>query len=295
MTRKIADIAPTIDYESVTSPALLMPPPVSALPATVSHRGVIYAAVPGWRPLRLDLHLPTSGGPWPVVLYIHGGSLVGGVREMGPWTTLPSRGIAVASASYRLAAEVSFPEPVEDVRAAVRWLRRHARGWNLDPERLSLWGSSAGALLAGIAGVSGDRTLGRTIGDGAESTVVRSVIAHYGVADARALTTDADPGGARAAADLSAIVDLYTANSNVAPAVAPHITDGVRPDYLLVHGNADCRVGHAQSVDLHAALLNAGFNSTLRIVEGADHGAAEFADDTRTEWALTFLRESWKE
>nr|WP_064570936.1 alpha/beta hydrolase [Gordonia sp. LAM0048] len=295
MPRTIVDVAPSIDYESVTPPELLSPPPVAVLPATMSHRGLIYAVIPGWRPLRLDLHLPATGGPWPVVVYIHGGSFVGGVREMGPWNALPRRGIAVASASYRLAGEVGFPEPVEDVRAAVRWLRRHAHEWNLDPQRVSLWGSSAGALLAGIAAVSGDRVVGRRVGEGRESAVVRSVIAHYGVADARSLRADASPAGARAAADLSDIVALFATSDAVVPAVAAHFTEGVRPDYLVVHGDSDTRVGRAQSVNLHTALREAGFRSTLSIVEGADHGAAEFSDDMRTKDAVSFLRQSWKE
>lgn len=294
---RIADIAQPIDYRSVTKPELLAPPAAQMLSAALSHRGVIYAEVPGWRPLRLDLHLPASSSDalCPVVIYVHGGSFVGGIREMGPWTTLPSRGIAVASISYRLAAETSFPEPVEDVRAAIRWIRRHAGAYLLDPDRISLWGSSAGALLSGIAAVSGETPLGHRIGDGDETTTVKSVISHYGLSDAYSLSADAIVSGETAASALEEIIGLFTAASPVWASVVAHITDGVRPKFLLVHGDADTRVGHAQSVRLHNDLLAADFESVLNIVPGAGHGSAEFADEIRIDSAVAFLHESWKE
>lgn len=295
--RTLVEVAPLIDYESVTAPDLLSPPAAEMLTSTLSHRGLVYAAVPGFRPLRLDLHLPaaTAGRPWPVVVYVHGGSFVGGVREMGPWTSLPAEGIAVASISYRLAAEVSFPEPVEDVRAAVRWVRRNGRKFDLDPGRMSLWGSSAGALLSGIAAVSGDTPIGRTVGEETEPTHVRSVISHYGLSDASALVADAIADGEAAAGSLAEIIELFTGTASTPASVAAHVTDGVRPRYLLVHGDTDTRVGHGQSVRLHRTLTDAHFESDLSIVPGAGHGTAEFADDVRTESAIAFLRESWKE
>jgi acetyl esterase/lipase len=98
----------------VLAPWSADPPAMRVLPATRSHLGIPFATVPRWRPVRLDLHVPDAQGPHPVVVYAHSGSWTGGIPDHGPWHTLPRRGIAVA---YRLAHEVRFPEPVEDLRA----------------------------------------------------------------------------------------------------------------------------------------------------------------------------------
>jgi acetyl esterase/lipase len=122
--------------------ALTEPHAVAALPGARSHLDVAYATMIGQRPLRLDLHVPAgSPGPHPVVVYAHGGSFAGGIPALGPWTSLPAQGIAVASVVYRLAGEVPFPEPVEDLRAAIRWVCAAAPRFGLDPR-----GSPAGAV-----------------------------------------------------------------------------------------------------------------------------------------------------
>lgn len=293
-TPRFADLIERYDYRDVAPAALLSPAPVAALPHTLSHRGLIYAAVPGWRPHRLDLHVPQHiPAPWPVVVYVHGGSFVTGIPEMGPWAALPAVGIAVAAISYRLAGEAPFPEAVEDVRAAVRWVRSAADAFGLDPTRISLWGSSAGALLAGIAAVSGRTPLGEPVGDTDQSAEVRSMIAHYGVSDAGRLVDDAIAGGEPSARRLAGILAAYTSRTHVAPAVAAHLGPDVRPDYLLVHGDSDTRVGSAQSVRLHEQLHAHGFRSSLTTIPGAGHGTSEFFDEKAIDMAVDFLRCSW--
>jgi hypothetical protein len=119
-----SELLPPQDYAAMAPRALTEPHAVAALPGALSHLDVAYATMIGRRPLRLDLHVSAgSPGPHPVVVYAHGGSFVGGIPALGPWTSLPAQGIAVASVAYRLAGEVPFPEPVEDIRAAIRWVR----------------------------------------------------------------------------------------------------------------------------------------------------------------------------
>ncbi|ROS44554.1 alpha/beta hydrolase [Amycolatopsis thermoflava] len=133
-------------------PRLARPHPVRVLDGAVSYLDIRYATVTGWRPLTLDLHLPLdAGGPLPVVVYAHGGGFVGGSKEMGPWATLPACGIAVASVGYRLAGEVAHPGPVEDVLAAIRWVRVRGGEYGLDPGRVAGWGSSREDQLAAVS------------------------------------------------------------------------------------------------------------------------------------------------
>ena len=99
--------------------------------------GVAYAAVPGVRPLELDLYLPPAATrPTPVVIFLHGGGWrMGSRRSLGPayagvspdpFEQVAAAGIAVASVDYRLSGEDRWPAQLHDAKAAVRWLR--ARG-----------------------------------------------------------------------------------------------------------------------------------------------------------------------
>ena len=97
------------------------------------HGGVPYAALPGARPLELDLYLPIAR-PAPVVVFVHGGGWrVGSRHSAGPaypgtsaFEAVARAGIAVASVDHRLSGEAVWPAQLHDVKAAVRWLRARA-------------------------------------------------------------------------------------------------------------------------------------------------------------------------
>src|SRR5215813_7140028 len=94
-------------------------------------KDIEYARV-GNKQLLLDLYLPEGAGPFPVVVWIHGGSWLSGDKAGGPAIRQASRGYAVASINYRLSYEAKFPAQLEDCKAAVRWLRANAATYNLD-------------------------------------------------------------------------------------------------------------------------------------------------------------------
>jgi acetyl esterase/lipase len=105
--------------------------------------------------LQGDLYLPKGAGPFPALVAVHGGGWQQGVRSAfqhwGPH--LAARGYALFAVSYRLAKKgtKTFPHAVHDVVAAVRFLRANAAQFRIDPERLALFGASAGAHLAALA------------------------------------------------------------------------------------------------------------------------------------------------
>src|SRR5205085_1815065 len=129
-----------------------------------------YWCEPGARPLFLDLRVPRrddTGELPPVVLWLHGGGWrQGSRRRQSPgahrhWLIERAvmAGFAMALVDYRLAPEGTFPAPVADVRAAIRWLRAHADDLEIDAGRVALWGESAGGHIACMA-ASCDRDLG---------------------------------------------------------------------------------------------------------------------------------------
>ena len=105
---------------------------------------------------KLDLYLPKSDGPLPLVIWIHGGGWRQGTKGGNlPALRLARRGYAVASLDYRLSGDAKFPAQIEDCKAAVRWLRAHVKKYNLNPDRFGAWGSSAGGHLVALLGTSG--------------------------------------------------------------------------------------------------------------------------------------------
>jgi len=104
----------------------------------------------GRREHRLDIYRPAEGaGPWPVVLYVHGGGFQA-LSKDSHWLmglAFARRGYVVFNVSYRLAPAHPFPAAIEDVCAAYAWVVRNARGWGGDLDRLVLAGESAGANL----------------------------------------------------------------------------------------------------------------------------------------------------
>ena len=129
------------------------------LPAGIKvQRDVVYATVED-RKLVLDLYLPEKvSKPIPIVVWIHGGGWRSGSKDgagarLGP---LLSKGYAGASIGYRLSGEAIFPAAIADCKGAIRYLRANAEKLGVAPDRIGVWGSSAGGHLVSLLGTSGD-------------------------------------------------------------------------------------------------------------------------------------------
>jgi acetyl esterase/lipase len=102
----------------------------------------------------LDIYLPDEGeGPFPVILYIHGGAFAIGDKrniEVLPYLKGLACGYAVVSVNYRLSGEAVFPGGLQDIKAAIRWVRVNSGQYHLDGNRIAAWGSSAGGNYAAM-------------------------------------------------------------------------------------------------------------------------------------------------
>jgi acetyl esterase/lipase len=132
-----------------------------------------------------DLYRPKGAGPFPVLVALHGGGWVQGVRtafqHWGPY--LARHGYALFAISYRLAkaGQKTFPHAVHDALAAVQFVRANAREHKLDGERVGLLGASAGANIAGLAALGREAAAFQQ--GGSHGAAVKVLLGVYGVYD----------------------------------------------------------------------------------------------------------------
>jgi pectinesterase len=230
-------------------------------------RDVEYAR-PGGESLRLDACTPPGPGPFAAAILVHGGGWTSGERAQAARELrrpLTRAGIAWLAVSYRLAPQHTYPAPVEDVLAAVRWTQKSGRRLHVDGQRIALVGESAGGHLVADAAV-------RTSGD----TPVAAVVPFFAPVD---LESDTDRRGG-----LSVSMRALFGRTDLDETARAALRDGspirrVRPGlppFLLVHGTADMSVPYEQSVRMQKALRESGVACDLITVPDGTHGTRDW-------------------
>jgi acetyl esterase/lipase len=244
------------------------PPAFSSTLLGSVQKDILYCK-PDDKPQYMDIYYPDSGGPWPVVLFVHGGGWQQGDKAGGEYMQfLNDHGILLASINYRLSDEGEFPIMIEDAKCAVRYLRTYSAELNIDPDRIGAAGWSAGGHLAALLGLA-QPGAGWDDGEFAgQSSQVQAVAAKSGIHDftvsmPEVLNTVIIEAFGTSAGNSS------PENLNASPVT--YITPDA-PPFLIVHGEVDDLVPVEQSEILHARLTEAGVPATLIIVQGGDHG-----------------------
>lgn len=254
-----------------------------ALPEGVrAHRDLVYVEG-GHERQKLDLFLPANvEGPVPVIIWVHGGGWQNGSKE----NCSPLRGgylemgYAVASLNYRLSQHAVFPAQIEDCKAAIRWLRAHAKEYGLDGNRFGAWGSSAGGHLVALLGTTGDVKAFDVGAHLDQTSRVQAVCDYFGPTDFIALAKSRD--ASRPATYLSPesrLIGGFVLDHPEQVAAANPITyiTAEDPPFLIVHGDADPVVPIAQSELLFAAMKKSGLGVRFHTIRGAAHGGPGFS------------------
>jgi acetyl esterase/lipase len=294
-----------------------------------TYPNLTYATV-GGTPLLLDLYLPATGsGPFPVVVWIHGGGWSGGGRFPAGFSgPLTAAGFAVASVEYRLTSQagqygaepVIFPAQIHDVKGAVRWLRAHAATYNLDPTRFGCWGTSAGGHLSALlATSSGVAALEGTVGGNAGfSSAVQACADYFGPTDLLNMNPDViTPPGSGLDHDAPGSPESHligfddpgqgigVLRANQAnptppyPALMTLVTQAnpitwvgpADPPFFIAHGELDATVPQKQSVKLKDALSAAGISNQYWVVPNNGHGFGGAAGTATSNATIAFFRQ----
>ncbi|MFP6659022.1 MAG: alpha/beta hydrolase fold domain-containing protein [Pirellulales bacterium] len=254
--------------------------PAAKIPAGFQRIADIEYVRGGGKSQRLDIYVPDeSEKPRPLVVWIHGGAWRAGDKRRCPAVRLLTKGFVVASLNYRLSQEAIFPAQIEDCKAAIRWLRKNAAKYHIDPARFGVWGSSAGGHLVALLGTSGEvKQLEGQTGGMNVSSRVQAVCDFFGPTDFLQMDTHALPGGSQKhdppTSPESKLVGGAIQENKERVARANPITYVSQddPPFLIVHGDKDPLVPLHQSQLLADALKAANVACHFHIVRGSGHG-----------------------
>lgn len=263
--------------------------------------GIAYADVPAWygasrKNLKMDLICPknrTTDRKLPLIIWLCGGAF----RVVDRSTWLPEfvyyarRGFVVASVEYRTANEVNYPAPLEDVKAAIRYLKAHAEVYGIDPDRVAVMGESAGATLAILTGITnGDPAYekGDFLGVSSE---VHAIVDYYGSTD---LWESFNPEASSADVPPWTMTDFFGYGTEEAAyrAASPilNVTEHTPPT-LIFYGTEDPLGSDTMNSAYCKALEDAGIDTEYYVIRGAGHGDDAFYQKELKEIVANWLLE----
>ena len=257
---------------------------------------------------KLDIYLPGEGdGPFPIILHIHGGGFaIGDKRDIHvlPFLKGLERGYAVVSVNYRLSGEAIFPAGLQDIKAAIRWLRANSEHYHIDGNRIAAWGGSSGGNYAAMVSLTDqvneldDLNLGNT----EYPCNVQAAVDWFGPTDflkmdeqlyesgfgpsdhGKADSPESRYLGARLS-DVPLKVDL----ANPMTYIHKHM-----PPILIQHGSLDTMVPVQQSIMFAEKLGKYVSRDRFEfdILEGAGHGDPLFETEENMNRVFSFLDKS---
>ena len=270
--------------------------------AALDQKDVEYAR-PDGKPILLDLHIPDGPGPFPAAILIHGGGFDEGSKSTNVrplFDVLANAGYAWFSIDYRMAPEFRFPQAIEDVNSAIKWVKANAAKYHVDSTKIALIGESAGGFLVNYAGTHET-----------PETRVRAVVDLYGPVDYGKLAEErrdhperfnmtsinrhASNGGGihffgAEQLDAAGLAKLQT----ISPIFGVH--KGM-PPFLCIHGTKDDQVSYDQSPAMCKAMKAKGASCELIAIEGGGHGMSGWRAPEMQHWKpemLAWLKKTMK-
>jgi acetyl esterase/lipase len=254
---------------------------------------------------KLDLFVPDKGeGPFPVIVHIHGGGFaIGDKRDIHllPLLRGLNRGYAVASVNYRLSGEAIFPAGLQDVKAAIRWLRANSERYQLDGERIVAWGGSSGGNYAAMVCLTADvaELEDLSLGNAEVPCRVQAAVDWFGPTDFLKMDEQLAESGLgladHSAADSpesrylgAKITEIPETVQRANPMTYIHAE---MPPILIQHGRLDAMVPVQQSILFAQKLeqLAGPDRFEFDILEDAGHGDPQFESEENLDRVFLFI------
>jgi len=225
--------------------------------------------------MTFDVVKPKANANGAAVIFMASGGWVSNYRPPQPAATqfkdLRAKGFTLIAVRHGSSPKYLIPEIVSDVRRAVRFIRYNAKQWGVDPNRLGVFGGSAGghlALVIGTASDDGDPNAKEDFMK--ESDRVASVVAYFPPVDLRPLARGLNPPPTGGTLDRFPALNFEKEKAaDYSPIVHVSPDD---PPTLLIHGDKDSLVPVNNSKVIYEAFQKNNVKTQLIIIEGADHG-----------------------
>ncbi|MBE7498682.1 MAG: alpha/beta hydrolase [Verrucomicrobiaceae bacterium] len=243
---------------------------------------------------KLDIAFFKKGKPRPLLIWIHGGAFMTGDKSENHaiWPELMSSGYAVATINYRLSGDARWPAQITDCKAAIRFLRAHAKDYNIAPGRIAVWGSSAGGHLAALVGTSSSASK-LNVGEHLDhSSTVSCAVDMFGPIDFEKMPQFTSPTSPEAKMWGRATSEALDLAREACPIT--YLSKNT-PPLLILHGDSDSVVNISQSQLFDAAIKKAGATGDFITLPGVGHSHAEVWAKERQQILTFFKRHLSKE
>lgn len=228
----------------------------------------------------LDLFLPRTSKDkmLPLVVWIHGGGWMEGAKSDSPALELARKGFATCAINYRLAPKNIFPAQIHDCKAAIRWLRKNAKEYRIDENRIGVWGLSAGGHLAALLATTGKKKLLEgNLGNEDISSEINACCDWCGPADLVNFKSQCPPESSSSTISPPDLVDLLLGgpvneNLELAKEASPiTYASGDCAPILIMHAKNDPIVPFIQSQEFANRLVQVNAPSKLIKVNSDEH------------------------
>lgn len=253
--------------------------------------GVVYSQIKSAvavRQMHMSLLVPRNSDLKPAIVYFPGGGFTSAAWDkfIEMRMALADAGFVVAAAEYRTVPD-TFPAPVVDGKAAIRYLREHAKEYGIDPSRIGVLGDSAGGYMAQMMALTnGDKAFEQ--GDFLnQSSDVQAAVTLYGISNLLNIG-EGFPTAIQKVHESPAVTEALLVHGSAfrdwpgaaigsdkqkALAASPMgRINGKKPPFLIMHGSADTLVSPQQSAQLYKSLTAEGNKAEYVLLEGAEHG-----------------------
>lgn len=265
-----------------------------------------------WMNLKMDILKPNTENHLPAVLFVTGGGFLMSPKAnyIQQRLAIAEAGYVVASIEYRHIPDGKFPDPLLDIKSAIRYLRAHAEEFGIDKDNIAIMGESDGGYFAALAATTnGNRQF--DVGENLDqSSIVQAAIDIYGLSDLTQMGTErmatgsiSDKQDARQKGSeglmLNGVLPFAIGTQGSMPDLVlqanpiNHISNRT-PPFLLMHGDADLLVSPSQTNMLFEALAEKGIDAQRYVVKNADHADVYWAQPQVMKVIISFLNQQFK-